>query len=252
MYSQQGEDIYMFKHFFNKKVDDGVYVEIGAVNGVTYSNSKFFEDQLGYKGMLVEAQPSMFKELQQNRPNNILINKAISLSVGPITFLGNTPCGGIESHMSVNFKQNWHRNSKRYNVETAQFNKLFNVYDIKYIDFITIDVEGGEYDVLNTINFNNVEIYVICIELDGHNTEKDDKCRQMLINNGFNLHNRLFINEFWVNENYSRKDKVFDNSKQFSFSGMSPLNKTSNLGTHYFTESHLIPEINSYFTPFLI
>jgi FkbM family methyltransferase len=247
MYSQQGEDIYMSKHFFNKKVDDGFYVEIGAVDGVTYSNSKFFEDQLGYKGMLVEAQPRMFKQLEQNRPNNILINKAISLSIEPIIFLGNSPCGGIESHMTNNFKQNWHKHSERYIVNTAQFNKLFNNYKIKFIDFITIDVEGGEYDVLSTIDFNNVEIYVVCIELDGHNKEKDDKCRQMLNDNGFKLHNRLFINEFWVNDNYSRRDKLFDKTKQFSFSGISQ-NKTSNLGVHHFVEPHLIHEINSHFT----
>jgi hypothetical protein len=52
----------------------------------------------------------------------------------------------------------------------------------------------------------SIPIYLICIELDGHNIEKDDKCRKILIEQGFVMKKRLAINEFWINENYFRKD----------------------------------------------
>lgn len=245
MYSQQGEDIYMLKNFFNKRVNDGFYVEIGAVDGVTYSNSKFFEDSLGYKGMLIEAQPSMFSKLTQTRPNNILINKAVSMSTTPVTFIGNNPCGGIEANMNDSFKNAWHKHSNKYIVETTQFDKLFDEYNVKYVDFMTLDVEGGELDVLSTIDFSKVEIYVICIELDEHNPLKDKQCRDLLLQNGFKFNSRMFINEFWVNENYSRKSELFDTNLSFKFSGIDS-NKKSNLGTHYFAERHLITDINNY------
>ena len=53
-YSQLGEDIYIFKNFINKKVEDGIFVELGAMDGIIYSNSKFFEDTLNFKGVLIE------------------------------------------------------------------------------------------------------------------------------------------------------------------------------------------------------
>lgn len=41
-YSQQGEDIFAYKHFLNQIVNDGVFVEVGALDGVAGSNTKFF------------------------------------------------------------------------------------------------------------------------------------------------------------------------------------------------------------------
>lgn len=52
-YSQQGEDIYIYRNFINKQVPDGIFVELGAMNGVTYSNTKFFEDTLKMSGTLI-------------------------------------------------------------------------------------------------------------------------------------------------------------------------------------------------------
>lgn len=87
--------------------------------------------------------------------------------------------------------------------------KGVNKSNIEYIDLITIDVEGGEEVVLKTLDFN-IPIYVICIELDGHNPEKDERCRTILIENGFIFKKRFLINEFWINTNYFRKDLLYD------------------------------------------
>jgi len=60
-------------------------------------------------------------------------------------------------------------------VNTTTLDNIFNEENITYIDFFSLDVEGGELDVLNTINWSNISIYLICIELDGHNKEKDER-----------------------------------------------------------------------------
>jgi FkbM family methyltransferase len=241
--SQQGEDIFLIKNYFNKKISDGIYIELGAVDGKTYSNTYYLQNILGYKGILIEAQPLMFNYLKKIRPNNILINKAISNSKVPVEFIGNTPCGGILQHMSKSFKNSWHKGSKSYFVETEKLDTLCKKYNIKYVDFLSLDVEGGELDVLETINFSNVEYYVICIELDEHNKEKNEKCREILIKNNFTFHKKLFINEFWVNENYSRKNLLFDSDTKISFSGIKN-DRTSNIGFHPYAEKHLITKIN--------
>ena len=82
------------------------------------------------------------------------------------------------------------------------------------------------------MNFN-IPVYLICIELDGHNIEKDEICRQILINNGFSFDKRICINEFWVNHNYYRKDLLYDNSIQKkSFTNIYELGKFHFLATH--------------------
>ena len=53
-YSQQGEDIYVYRNFINKIAPNGIFVELGAMNGITYSNTKFFEDTLQFSGTLIE------------------------------------------------------------------------------------------------------------------------------------------------------------------------------------------------------
>lgn len=244
--SQQGEDIYLLKNLINKKCDDGIFVEIGAVDGLTYSNTFFLENTFNFKGILVEANKNMFNKLIINRPNNILVNKAISISKEPVKFIGNTPTGGIEKHMTETFKNNWHKHSNSYFIETEQFSNLFEKHNIKYIDFFSLDVEGGELDVLQTIDFNKVNIYIFCIELDGHNKEKDEKCREILKNNNFVFKDKLFINEFWINNNYYRKDKLFDNHNKIIFKGIDQNTKRSNLGIHYSVEPHLITNINNF------
>ena len=109
--------------------------------------------------MLVEAQHHMFRSLKSYRPNNILINKAISTSSNPVEFIGHDPCGGVKDTMPHKHMQAWHKNAKTYQVETDRFDKLFDFHNINYVDFMVIDVEGGELDVLYTIDFSKVQSF---------------------------------------------------------------------------------------------
>jgi hypothetical protein len=72
---------------------------------------------------------------------------------------------------------------------------------------------------LKTIDWDNINIYLICIELDNHNKEKNKVCRQILKDNGFIFKVKLCINEFWINPKYSRRNILFDSSKKDKFTG---------------------------------
>ena len=87
----------------------------------------------------------------------------------------------------------------------------------------------------------------MCIELDGNDLEKDEQCRELLRNHGFTFHKKMFINEFWVNEKYSRKELLFDREIPFNFSSINKKTKNNNLGTYPFIEYHLIDDINDEF-----
>ena len=231
-YSQQGEDIYINRNFINNQVPDGIFVELGAMNGITYSNTKFFEDTLKMSGTLIEPTNQYF-ELLNNRPNCKNYNTAVNYTKNKVKFLGDSATAGIVETMNENFKNNWHKNSfYEYYVDGEPFSNILNKSNITYIDLLTIDVEGGEEIVLKTMDFN-IPVYLICIELDGYNIEKDERCRQILINNGFSFDRKICINEFWVNHNYYRKDLLYDNSIQKkSFTNLYELGIFHCLATH--------------------
>lgn len=207
--SQFGEDMYVFNRFINKINDTGTFVELGALNGITYSISLFFERYLNFKGILIEPTYE-YNELIVNRPKCYNFNYAINYTNDKSLFLGTGACSGLVETMSENFKNTHHRNSNNtYYVNCKPMKEIIESTDIKYIDLLIIDVEGAEKVVLETMDFS-IPIYVIIIELDGHNVEKDNICREILIKNGFTLDIRVSINEFWINNNYFRKDILYD------------------------------------------
>ncbi len=67
---QYNEDIKMYKRFFKSShyKGNGYFVEIGGLNGISFSNSYLFEQCLGWKGMLIEANPDNYKSMIYNRP----------------------------------------------------------------------------------------------------------------------------------------------------------------------------------------
>ncbi len=137
--------------------------------------------------------------------------------------------------MSINHKHDWHLNSKEYLVNTVPIKYLLS--NITYIDIFSIDVEGAELQILETMNWN-IEIYIICIELSENDLIKEEKCRQLLRQKGFIKKLRMGINEFWINPFYSRINKLYNpyNSKIY--------NNILEYGNHMFIEPGLIEEIN--------
>lgn len=238
-FSQQGEDIYIYYNFINKITPDGIFVELGAMNGITYSNTKFFEDTLKFTGTLIEP-TKQYDELILNRPKCKCYNIAVNYNKEKVKFIGCHATAGMTCTMHDTFRTRLHSHSNEYYVDGEPISEIFEKSDIKYIDLMTIDVEGGEQVVLETINFN-IPIYIICIELDGCNKEKDEKCRQILTQNGFTFDKQFCINEFWVNNNYYRKSLLYDSSiipcRTFS--------SIRELGHFPFIEKHVISDVEN-------
>ena len=218
-YSQQGEDLLIYRNFINLPVKDGIFLELGACDGLKYSNTMFFERYLGFTGILIEPVKNFYTKLIKNRPNNICYNNAISTDKSDVEMFIKDAVSGIKQHMTKNFIDRWHSKSNTIKVKTKTLSDIFQEKNIKYIDFFSLDVEGGELDVLKTIKWEDINIYLICIELDRHNEKKNKECRQILIDNGFIFKVKMSINEFWLNPNYFRKNILFDPSKKRNLPG---------------------------------
>jgi len=237
-YSQQGEDIFIYRNFINKNDSYGVFVEVGAMDGVRYSNTKFFQDFLNFNGVLIEP-TCQFINLQKNRPKCDLYNFAIGRKEELIKFIGTDATAGSVDTMSEYHKNSWLSSSSEYYVNGLPLSDILRKSNIFYIDLLSIDVEGGELVVLETMNWS-ILVFVIVIELDATNQEKDEKCRQLLQKQGFVFYHRMCINEFWYNPNYFRKDFLWDgNIVNHIFKNY------QQLGNFIYLEKHVIPEVES-------
>jgi FkbM family methyltransferase len=198
-----------------KKVD-GVFVEVGAIDGNIYSNTKALEDNLNWSGILIEPSPNNFQNLLSNRPKNINICSAISCVEGEYLefYDNNSGLGGLTHILDKCVQKSgrtwidaWKLNNSQIEVKVNKLSNIFDNNNIKYIDFLSIDVNGAELEVLKTIKWD-IPIYVISINMSdwgefGKTIAK--KSRELLSYNGFIMDDKLDSDEIWVNNNYFRK-----------------------------------------------
>jgi FkbM family methyltransferase len=178
-YGQYKQDKYLYDTFFKDK-KDGVFLDIGASDGIRYSNSLFFE-KLGWTGLCVEPREEAFKKLSEIR-NCYKENIAISDKAGDYQFQQLDGWGSGLSGIVSNYnpqhvqriarekKHPKHVESSLITVHAVPLQLLLDKYELTNIDFMSLDVEGGELPVLNSIDWNKTRISVICVE-NNYNTK---------------------------------------------------------------------------------
>jgi FkbM family methyltransferase len=173
-YSSHQQDEYLEKNIF-KGYKNGFYMDIGAHDGVSINNTLYFEKNNNWTGINVEPIKLVYDRLVANRPNNININCAVCEKDGNADFLSNIGytemISGLECYYDPRHIQrlqleNYHMGSvtERINVETKRVDTICQEHDIHHINYLSIDVEGAEFDVIKSINFDKVFIDVIGFE----------------------------------------------------------------------------------------
>ena len=213
-YSQAREDVFLNTNIFKNK-RNGVYIELGALDGVLYSNTKFFEDTLQWTGILIEPHPYKFEQLKNNRPNNFLFNNLVSCDTTPLSFRyfldHHAAVSGVEktlpsSHFETYFDNPYYAHiglpQDRIDITPVKLSDIVKQTNITHIDLLSLDVEGHEYEVLMSWDFS-VPIDVILIEVLGDQTEKEELCRQILLNNNYSFLTKHEHNEIFVRNDYA-------------------------------------------------
>jgi FkbM family methyltransferase len=200
--SQQKEDEYLHKKFLNYK--NGFFIELGGMDGIKFSNTLFFENVLGWSGVLIEP-TEQYHQMVINRPKCHNFKYAVSEIEGEVIFVGDDALGGIYESMSNQHYIGWGLDKKqKYSVESKPINKILKDINIERVDFFSIDVEGGEYEVLSTFDWS-IPVYVVLIEL-SFEEEKNIKNRDFLISKGFIFDNNIGCNEVWINLNNKKNE----------------------------------------------
>jgi FkbM family methyltransferase len=168
--SQSGQDLFLHQYLgLTKK--DGFFVDIGAFDGVEISNSLFFERELGWKGLCVEPIPEIFARLRANRSADC-INAAAGTRDGQAEFV--VLEGGFEtgSHLAKQGEVA-KAGARRIPVEVVDIARVLREHGVKQIDFLSIDIEGGEMELLDHIAATGMPIDVVAMELNMNFVEMD-------------------------------------------------------------------------------
>ena len=196
--SQGSEDEWLWKEMFSKLPHcdrfAGTFVEIGAFDGVSGSNTHFFEKSLDWRGILIEAHPdNHLRKAQDYRKNTAMFTAAIcnaSDNFAPQTLFFTKrggPVGASVADASASYLTTWHMNSTEstYSIDCIPMQYLIDTTGLYDIDLFSLDVEGAELTVLQTINFDLTNIRAIVVELDGLSHVKDQRVRDFLLGHGF-------------------------------------------------------------------
>ena len=181
-YSQHGQDEFVYKRFFKDKKTPGVFLEIGADDGIRFSNCKFFEETLKWTGLAIEARTSAFEKLKENRSciceNVVLSNVEEKTQFMDISGYGLGLSGLVNKYdpkhqkrISKEIKNKENKGFKIVDVQTVTLNNILDKHNIRNVDFLSIDTEGSELDILSTLDFSKYNIDVITIE-DNYNDPK--------------------------------------------------------------------------------
>jgi|SRR6185312_11485084 len=205
--SQDGQDKFVANLFKNKR--KGVFIDIGAYDGIYYSNTAYFEKYLEWDGICVEPNPRVFKQLNDNR-KCICINCCVNEKKEILKFLSVSGYGEMLSGLMDFFGEKQldridetikEHGGNKIVIEIPGFpvKDILEQQSITSVDYCNIDVEGGEMSVLNSIDFSKVKIKVFTIE----NNYKTKMIRNFLYPLGYKLIGKLGADE--VYEYHSRR-----------------------------------------------
>lgn len=182
--SQLSQDLFVLRE--TKAMRNGYFVEFGASDGIKLSNTYLLEKEYDWKGILVEPARTWHNELKKNRSAIIDTRCVWSTSGEQLEFseTDDAEYSTLSEYKDHDTHVKNRINSRNYLVETISLTDLLDTHKApKTIDYLSIDTEGSEYEILKNFDFNKYKIRIITCE---HNyTENRNKIYLFLKNMGY-------------------------------------------------------------------
>jgi len=163
--SQLRQDLFVLSHLGFKR--DGYFVEFGATNGVALSNTHMLEKEFGWTGILAEPATCWHDQLKAERSCHIDTDCVWKNSNSILEFnqVDLAELSTIESFSSSDFHSVARQKGTSYKVNTISLTDLLRKYDApKVIDYLSIDTEGSEFEILSHFDFAQFSFEVITCE----------------------------------------------------------------------------------------
>ena len=177
------------------------FLEIGGQDGVLASNTIYLEKCLGWRGLLVEGAPHLFKRLVRERPSTVAIGSAICPEHRTVAFSKSRVQLDIARRkLMPGSRTRTRRQPSRRPLRSSNIvpcgplGDYLALLNIKNITFFSLDVEGFELQVLRSIDWRRFEVSVMVAEELQHPSHraKNDNVRQLLLEQA-NLRYLFFV-----------------------------------------------------------
>ncbi len=176
---------------FFKRQNKGVFVEVGA-NHPTEQNQTWFLEQQGWSGVLVEPNPALCELLRQQRPSSRVIQAA---ACGPEqTGEADLHLALCDAHSRINADPDCALAGKTVRVPMRTLDSILHEASIQHIDFLSVDVEGMEVEVLRGLSLSRFQPALILVEDFFYNHTKHRFIRRL----GYKLVRRTGYNNWYV------------------------------------------------------
>jgi FkbM family methyltransferase len=184
---------------------DGYYVDVGSADGILHSNTKLL-DSMGWKGVCIDPFPTHM----ESRTCQLFRQPVFSESGKQVDFRAAGENGGITDTLGRNSDQA--SKSQLVHFVTATLDEILDKAKAPHrIDFMSIDIEGAEFEALRGLSLDKYEVDAFAIE---HNYEKEKRehIRQLLEGKGYILV-RSWVTDDW----YLHRDPGYEFSLDWGF-----------------------------------
>ena len=193
---EYGEDIFIRRFFKNEKT--GFYVDIGSYHPIKGSLT-YYLFKKGWKGLNVDLSKVSVDLFKISRPNDHNINAAITDFDGETEYFES---GAINQQNSLVSE----KDKKKIKIKAYKLNTLLDDFNILEIDYLNIDVEGNEFKVISTFDFEKFHPKLISIEQNIYNSEKifDEECHKLLLAKNYFLASKIGVTCIYVDKKYEK------------------------------------------------
>jgi FkbM family methyltransferase len=185
--SQMRQDLFVL--FVTNKKQNGYFVEFGACDGIELSNTLVLEKEFNWNGILSEPCVFWINDLKQNR-KCIIDERAVWVEDDKPLLFNQIEHIQTLSNIDILNPNDWAnpiRNEDKnikYEVQSVTLETMLKEHNApKMIDYMSIDTEGSEYEIIKKFDFSKYNIQIINIEHNG--TDKQNMIYELLTNKGY-------------------------------------------------------------------
>jgi len=183
--SQIGQDLNVVKTY--KEKQNGFFIEIGASDGINLSNTYLLEKEYNWKGICIEPIPTIYEKLVINRQKSICCDNAVyhtsDLTVD-FDIAQESLLSGISEYIDCH-KKRIGINKKTIQVKTISLVDLLDKYNApNFIEYLSLDTEGSEYEILKSFNFDKYIFGLIDVEHNYIQPRRND-IKNLLLSKGY-------------------------------------------------------------------
>ncbi len=215
-YSQIGQDIWVIEKALPGQ-REGFFVDVGAYDGVTFSNTCLLEKEYGWKGLCVEASPSSFDRLKTNR-SCITVQSLVDSEKGSVDFIEGAamlsrpmdrPRKGLKNLWEYWLEKRKHakrvsgssKHGRIIPMKAVLLADILKNYRVPHVvDYLSMDIEGREEAILSSFPFNEYRFRCMTVEYKNNNLQERETFFRKLRSLGYVLTGTFFTDCFFMHE----------------------------------------------------